>query len=162
MVDFIVKMRHYCRNRRCRSKLSRMSGKRFVVVAITCRSTCTAVASAKARSNRDADSNASFARSRNARAHGGLRPGFGRYLSNDPSDASIALENLDSMRVESPHKAGRPARSCDRATLIRNAVQTEFFGGGQWREFVSTDGVPCYVTRLWGKEPQAESQRLAA
>jgi hypothetical protein len=40
----------------------------------------------------------------------------------------------------------------DRATLIRNAIQTEFFGGSKWREVVSPDGVRCHVTRLWGKE----------
>ena len=43
------------------------------------------------------------------------------------------------------------------AKLIRNAIQTEHFGGGSWREVVSPDSVVCYVTRLWGKEPQAIS-----
>jgi hypothetical protein len=42
----------------------------------------------------------------------------------------------------------------DRASLIRNAIQTEFFGGGKWREVVSPDGVRCHVTRLWGKEAE--------
>jgi hypothetical protein len=38
-----------------------------------------------------------------------------------------------------------------RARLIRNAQQAEYFGGGQWREVISPDGVRCYVTRLRGK-----------
>jgi hypothetical protein len=37
-----------------------------------------------------------------------------------------------------------------RSKFIRNAKQTEFFGGGQWREVTSPDGVTCCVTRLWG------------
>ncbi len=59
------------------------------------------------------------------------------------------------MRVESRLRS-RPtgpknATRSDRLRLIRNAQQTEFFGGGQWREAVSPDGVRCFVTRLWGK-----------
>ena len=45
----------------------------------------------------------------------------------------------------------RPDR-IPRSKLIRNAQQAEFFGGGQWREVVSPDGVRCFVTRLWGKD----------
>ena len=54
--------------------------------------------------------------------------------------------------LENPIKPGsKTALKPDRATLIRNAKQVEFFGGGRWREVVSPDGVRCYVNRLWGK-----------
>jgi hypothetical protein len=49
------------------------------------------------------------------------------------------------------HTDGLPQRS----DLIRNAQRAEFFGGGQWREVISPDGVRCFVTRLWSKEPVA-------
>jgi hypothetical protein len=50
----------------------------------------------------------------------------------------------------------------NRATLIRNAVETEFFGGGEWRQVVSPDGVVCYVTRIWGKDKDDSPERKAA
>jgi hypothetical protein len=47
----------------------------------------------------------------------------------------------------------------DRASLIRNALRAELGVEDDWRRVVSPDGVVCYVTRLWGKEPE---QALAA
>jgi hypothetical protein len=35
-----------------------------------------------------------------------------------------------------------------RSRLIKNAIQTEFFGGGRWERVVSPDGVVTDVTRL--------------
>jgi hypothetical protein len=37
-----------------------------------------------------------------------------------------------------------------RSSLVNNAIQTEYFGGGRWKEVTSPDGVRCYATRLWG------------
>jgi hypothetical protein len=48
-----------------------------------------------------------------------------------------------------------PDRKLSRDELIRNARHNEYFGGGEWREVVSPDGVRCLVTRLWGKEPKS-------
>jgi hypothetical protein len=63
--------------------------------------------------------------------------------------------------VPDPHKSPgdfnklqTPESGSARATSIRNANQTEYFGGGSWREVVSPDGVVCYVSRLWGKKPE--------
>ncbi len=53
------------------------------------------------------------------------------------------------MGIRIGHKGDRLPRS----VLIRNAKQTEFYGGGQWREVISPDGVRTFVTRLWGKDP---------
>ena len=75
-----------------------------------------------------------------------VKIGFGRYA---PSGA--IQEMPDSIGVKQPIKP-------DLALfwkLLGNAVQTEFYGGGKWREVVSLDGVRCFVTRLWGKDPIA-------
>jgi hypothetical protein len=55
-------------------------------------------------------------------------------------EASKTPDFIDSKQAPKP----------DRATLIRNAMQAEFFGGGKWREVISPDSVRCCVTRLWG------------
>jgi hypothetical protein len=36
-----------------------------------------------------------------------------------------------------------------RSSLINNAIQTEFFGGGKWVRVISPDDVAVDVTRLW-------------
>jgi hypothetical protein len=45
-----------------------------------------------------------------------------------------------------------------RSSLVNNATRAEYFGGGQWREIISPDGVRCYVTRLWGKDLTEKTQ----
>lgn len=86
--------------------------------------------------------------------------GLGRYYAT--KSAKLTQKVPDFIDPNRPINAGLPSPMApsQRAAFIRNAVQTEFFGGGKWRKVVSPDGVVCYVTRLWGKEPQAE--RLAA
>jgi hypothetical protein len=54
------------------------------------------------------------------------------------------------------NKLPDPKNRSLRATLRRNAIQSEYFGGGKWREVISPDGVRCYVTQLWGKDNQLE------
>jgi hypothetical protein len=82
---------------------------------------------------------------RRSKCRNTLRAGFrlGRYYPT--SDVKLPSKSADFIGPKMPL---RP----DRASLIRNAIQTEFFGGGKWRELVSPDGVRCHVTRLWGKE----------
>jgi hypothetical protein len=60
-------------------------------------------------------------------------------------------KSVDSMGIN----IGDSDRRLSRSHLIRNAEQTEFYGGGQWREAISPDGVRCFVTRLWGQDPVA-------
>jgi hypothetical protein len=60
-------------------------------------------------------------------------------------------KSVDSTGIKIGHADDRLRRW----ELIRNAQQTEFYGGGQWREIVSPDGVRYFVTRLWGKDPVA-------
>jgi hypothetical protein len=55
-------------------------------------------------------------------------------------------KSVDSTGTKINDTDDRPRHS----DLIKNAQQAEFFGGGQWREVVSPDGVRCFVTRLWG------------
>ena len=79
------------------------------------------------------------------RCRNALRAGqsLGRYhISSDGFRASKTPDFIGS----------KVSLKRDRATLIRNAIQAEFFGGGKWREVVSPDGVRCYVTRLWGTD----------
>jgi hypothetical protein len=60
----------------------------------------------------------------------------------------------DSQTVTNPPKKPSKINSSEapfpRSSLVNNAVQTEYFGGGRWHEIISPDGVRCYVTRLWG------------
>jgi hypothetical protein len=50
----------------------------------------------------------------------------------------------------------KETRLPDRKTLIRNAIETEFFGGGEWRVADNPDpnGARCHVTRIWGRPPR--------
>jgi hypothetical protein len=68
----------------------------------------------------------------------------------------IAGTGRDSQTDTNPPKKDKDISALpeakSRSTLVNNAIQTEFFGGGRWREVISPDGVRCYVTRLWGKE----------
>jgi hypothetical protein len=82
-------------------------------------------------------------------------------MAHDSQNVERPSEKLDSMRVESRTKTGRPSpKAPARTALIRNAIHTEFFGGGQWCEVVSQDGAVRHVTRLWSRE--AQTAKLAA
>jgi hypothetical protein len=71
--------------------------------------------------------------------------------ANHPQNGERPSNSVDSTGTKIVHPDDRLRRS----DLIRNAEHAEFHGGGQWREVVSPDGVRCFVTRLWGKDPIA-------
>lgn len=158
MTEFAVELRHHCRNRNCRVKLPRPV--EIVQRAFCCRG-C----------------HSHFYRRRCVVCEGELLPGpANRKLCRKASCRAdyrkfSHLYEWPKMTRTSHHSQSgeRPQRNADstgikishkddllpRSDLIRNAQQAEFFGGGQWREVTSPDGVRCCVTRLWGKDPVA-------
>jgi hypothetical protein len=158
MTDFFQELRHHCRNAKCRCKLpAPIANERKAFCCRGChnhfyRRRCVVCecelppGPANRKLCRKAACRADFRK-------------FG-HLYNWPQMTRMAhhsqtgerpSKSVDSMGIKIGHKDDRLPRSL----LIRNAEQTEFFGGGQWREVVSPDGVRCFVTRLWGKEPVA-------
>jgi hypothetical protein len=149
MTDFNIELRHRCRNPKCRSKLpAPVANEREAFCSRGChasfyRKRCLVCERAIEQPKRGSRLICDKAKCRNVWR---VKIGFGRYA---PSGA--IQEMPDSIGVKQPIKP-------DLALfwkLLGNAVQTEFYGGGKWREVVSLDGVRCFVTRLWGKDPIA-------
>jgi hypothetical protein len=158
MTEFNIELRHRCRNRKCGVKLPRPV--EIVQRAFCCRG-C----------------HSHFYRRRCVVCECELPPGPANRKLCGKAKCRAAYRKfqhlykwLESMRTaHHPQNGERPSKSVDstgtkivhpedrlrRSDLIRNAEHAEFYGGGQWREVVSPDGVRCYVTRLWGKEPVA-------
>jgi hypothetical protein len=145
MTTFEIETRYYCRNPRCRSKLpAPVANVREAFCARGCHSSfnrkrCRVCEGPMARRT-ERQLICGKRRCRNA-----LRGGQSLWRYHVSSDGIRASKTPDFIGPKVPLKP-------DRATLIRNAMQTEFFGGGKWREVVSPDGVRCYVTRLWGTD----------
>jgi hypothetical protein len=157
MTEFTVELRHRCRNHCCRSNLPHP-------VEIAQRAFCCR------------GCHSQFYRRRCVVCESELPPGpANRKLCRKAKCRAVyrKFQHLykwpESMRTAHHSQNGeRPPKSVDstgtkishpddrlrRSDLIRNAQQTEFYGGGQWREVVSPDGVRCFVTRLWGKDPE--------
>jgi hypothetical protein len=159
VTDFSTTLRHFCRNPRCRLKLPEpVSDAHAAFCSRGCYSSfflhrCAVCEAPMERKN----GNQKICRKALCKSALKANAGLGRY--HTPKSGILIREVPDSIGSKWPLK---PDRAPSRATLIRNAVQTEFFGGGQWREVVSPDGVRSYVTRLWGDEPKAEAVMLAA
>jgi hypothetical protein len=73
--------------------------------------------------------------------------------NNDESINSAPMRRTSHGSIAEPHRSLRFKNPF--ASAMHFAERTEFYGGGQWQEVTSPDGVRCYVTRLWGKEPVA-------
>jgi hypothetical protein len=160
MTEFTEKLRYRCRNPRCRSKLpAPVANERE---AFCCRGRYDSFYLHRCRVcegpiEQGRGQQRLICKKAKCKSVWRSKAGFGRFLTNDPSDVSIGFGKPDFVGVKSLIRTDQPSR---RATLIRNAVQTEFFGGWQWREVISLDGVLSYVTRLWGEE--VETAKLAA
>jgi hypothetical protein len=154
VTTFEVETRHFCRNPRCRSKLpAPVTNGREAFCARGCHSSfyrrrCRVCEGPMTRRT-ERQLICGKRRCRNA-----LRGGqsLGRYHIS--SDAIRASKTPDFIGPKVPLKPDRATLSAKRtrAELLRNAIRTEFFGGGKWREVVNPDGVRCYVTRLWGTD----------
>jgi hypothetical protein len=143
LTDFAVELRHYCRNPKCRMKLPKPAdnpreafctrgchGSFYLHRCLVCE-------------GRLVRKNATQKVCRKSKCRNAFRGSSvkGRYLPQSAArEAPKTPDFIDSKQAPKP----------DRATLIRNAMQAEFFGGGKWREVISPDGVRCCVTRLWG------------
>jgi hypothetical protein len=158
MTEFAFEARQHCRNPKCRCRLSTpVANDRLAFCCHGChdqfyRRRCVVCESelppgpANRKLCRKAACRADFRK-------------FG-HLYNWPKMTRTAHHSQNGERPQrSAHstgiKIGHKDDRLPRSDLIRNAERTEFYGGGQWREVVSPDGVRCYVTRLWGKEPDA-------
>jgi hypothetical protein len=158
MTEFVAEMRHRCRNRHCGVKLRHP-------VEITQRAFCCRGCHSHFYRRRcvvcevelpPGPANRKLCRKAACRAD--FRK-FG-HLYNWPKMTRTAHHSQNGERPQrSAHSTGIKIDHKDdrlpRSLLIRNAEQTEFYGGGQWREVVSSDGVRCFVTQLWGKDPVA-------
>ena len=162
MTDFAAKLRHHCRNPRCRSKLSApVSNEREAFCCRGCYSSfylhrCLVCEAPLERTtgNRKV--------CRKAKCRNALKGRFGLGGYHTPQSTKLTQEMPGSIDLNRPLKGDRPSPiGAARSNLTRNAMHTEFFGGGRWREVVSPDGIVCYVTRLWGEDPEVEC-RLAA
>ncbi len=164
MTDFPAKLRHRCRNPHCRATLSAPVENESE--AFCCRScyssfylhrclVCEGPIERKTGNQKVC---------RKASCRNALRGRFGLGGYHIPRNAKLIQKVPDFIDAKWPIKGDRPSpiERSERSNLIRNAKQTEFFGGGEWRTVVSPDGVLCHVTRLWGKDPQVECDRLAA
>jgi hypothetical protein len=158
MTQFNIELRHRCRNRKCGVKLPRP-------VEIVQRAFCCRGCHSPFYRRRCVVCECELPRGRANRKlcrKAACRADFRKFghLYNWPKMTRTAhhsqngerpSKSVDSAGIKIGHKDDRLPRSL----LIRNAEGTEFYGGGQWQEVTSPDGVRCYVTRLWGKEPVA-------
>jgi hypothetical protein len=158
MTEFAVELRHHCRNPRCRSKLPAPianEGKAFCCRGCHrhfYRRRCVVCECELLRGP------ANRKLCRKARCRADYRKFQDLYewpesmrTAHHSQNGERPSKSIDSTGTKTNHTDDRPRRS----DLIRNAQQAEFFGGGQWREVVSPDGVRCFVTHLWGKDPIA-------
>lgn len=166
MTEFAVQLRHRCRNPRCRANLpAPVANAREAFCCRGCYSSfhlhrcvvCEAPIERKTGNQKVC---------RKVACRNALRGAFGLGRYHTPQNVKLTRKVPDSIDLNQPINADRrsPIVVSGRSVLIRNARQAEFFGGGRWREAVSPDGVACCVTRLWGKQAQADRipDRLAA
>jgi hypothetical protein len=158
MTDFVVELRHRCRNPKCRSKLPALiANERKAFCCRGCydqfyRRRCVACEGdlPQGPANRKLCRKAKCRADYRKFSHLYKWPKMTR-TAHPPQNGERPSKSVDSTGIKIDHADDRLRRS----DLIRNAQQVEFFGGGQWREVVSPDGVRCYVTDLRSPKPRA-------